>query len=173
MFLMFHHGTLGMIAVAGKHSDRIAVLQTGQKRYSTRLYGQCKMRVIVRDKHALTDHAHCGKLENCLPLACIAMASPIAHIVCIQIIGAQIISFPRRLDFTERVSSTRLNFRPPQPQAQRHLMRRAFRAAERFPFDLKSLMTCLNPNAAIRAALILCSPQAKHKIQALARAIAP
>jgi hypothetical protein len=37
MFVMFHHGTLHMVAVASMHPDRIAALRPGQKRYSTRL----------------------------------------------------------------------------------------------------------------------------------------
>jgi hypothetical protein len=60
MFVMFHHGTLHMIALAGMHPDRIAALRTGQKRYSMRLYGRRKMRMIVRDMRAIRDHARRG-----------------------------------------------------------------------------------------------------------------
>jgi hypothetical protein len=77
----------------------------------------------VRDKRALTDHACRGKPENRVVFAIIAIAPPIAHIVRTQITCTQMISFPRRPDFTERVSTTRLIVRTLKPQARRHLCR--------------------------------------------------
>jgi hypothetical protein len=58
------------------------------------------MRMIARDKGVRADHARRGKPENQLLFACRPSASAIALIVRMQIICTQMISFPRRLDFT-------------------------------------------------------------------------
>jgi hypothetical protein len=100
MFVPFYHGILCMIAMAGMRPERMAALRPGQRCYSTRLYGRRKMRMIVRNMCAISDHARRGRPENRLSFACITIASIIAHCVRAQIILTQTIPFPRRLDCT-------------------------------------------------------------------------
>ncbi len=83
--------------------------------------------MIVRNMRAISDHASRDTSENRVSFAHIAIASTIAHIVCVPSIRVQTIPLPRRLVFTKRGPSNRLIFRPLEPQARRRVCCALFR----------------------------------------------